>query len=114
MTISPPSSDSGYSHSSGCKWIIVAPVGFIVQLSFVSFDLENAHTCQYDYVAIYDNIMTEESSGTRAIGKYCGTEKPPVMMSTSRAMTIFFKSDESINGQGFMATYDFIDGRNSK
>lgn len=114
ITISPPRNSDGYSHSSNCKWIIVAPLGFIVQLSFVSFEMENAQQCQYDYVAIYDNIVAEASRSTRAIGKYCGNEKPPIMMSTSRALTIVFKSDESINGQGFEAKYDFIDGSRSK
>lgn len=112
ITISPPSTGRGYELNSKCKWIIVAPLGFVVQLSFANFELENAQSCGYDYVAIYDNIITEETSDTRSIGKYCGHEKPPTMMSTSRAMTIVFKSDESINGQGFVATYDFIDGRN--
>lgn len=114
ITISPPSNGDGYLHRSTCKWIIVAPVGYMVQLSFVNFELENTHSCQYDSVTIYDNIVAEETSDTRSIGKYCGNIAPPIMMSTSRAMTIVFKSDESVNGQGFMATYDFIDGRNCK
>lgn len=83
-------------------------------MTFASFELETAQTCAYDYVAIYDNIIANETNDIRAIGKYCGTEKPPIMMSTSRAMTIIFKSDESVNGQGFLATYDFIDARNRK
>lgn len=94
--------------------VIVAPIGYIVQLTFVSFDLETSQTCLYDYVAIYDNIIVNETNDIKAIGRYCGTEKPPIMMSTSRAITIIFKSDDTVNGQGFLATYDFIDGRNRK
>lgn len=114
LTISPPSDNGGYIHESSCKWIIVAPVGYMIQLKFVSFQLESSQTCLYDYVAIYDNIITDVTSNTRSIGKYCGNDKPPVMMSTSRAITIVFKSDDSVNGQGFLATYDFINGRNCK
>lgn len=114
LTISPPSDSGGYSHSSRCKWIIVAPVGYMVQLTFVSFELENSQTCLYDSVTVYDNIMNDETSNTRSIGKYCGREKPPVMMSSARAITIVFQSDDSVNGQGFLATYDFINGRNRK
>lgn len=94
--------------------IIVAPIGYIVQLTFASFELEAGQTCLYDYVAIYDNIIANETDDIKAIGKYCGTEKPPTMMSTSRAITIIFKSDDSVNGQGFLATYNFIDARNRK
>lgn len=115
MTISPPSNGNGYEHRSTCKWIIVAPVGYIIQLQFTSFDLEAYAECRYDYLAIYDNIIVNESSADlHPIGKYCGNEKPPAILSTSRALTLVFKSDESVNGQGFAATYDFIDGRNCK
>lgn len=115
MTISPPSDANGYEHRSTCKWIIVAPVGYLVQLQFSSFDLETYADCRYDYLAIYDNIIANESSADlHPIGKYCGNEKPPAILSTTRALTLVFKSDESVNGQGFAATYDFIDGRNCK
>lgn len=111
MTISPPAGDSGYTHGTSCRWIVVAPPGSLVQLTFNSFDLEMAANCPYDYISIYDNIVSNETD-VKPIGTYCGTEKPPVIMSASRALTIVFKSDESVNGQGFMATYDFINGRN--
>lgn len=93
--------------------MIIAPPGFLVQLSFSEFDLESNDNCPYDYLAIYDNIV-EDGENVNPIGKYCGTEKPPVIMSTSRALTLVFKTDESVNGEGFLATYSFIDGRNSK
>lgn len=67
--------------------------------------------CPYDYIEVYDNVVSNNTDAT-PIGRYCGTEKPPIIMSSSRALTIVFKSDESVNGQGFMATYDFIDARN--
>lgn len=111
QTISPPIGSSGYSHSANCKWVIMAPLGSLVQLTFNTFDLEMTENCPYDYIEIYDNIVINETDA-KPIGKYCGIEKPPVIMSSSRALTIIFKSDESVNGQGFMATYDFIDGRN--
>lgn len=113
MTISPPWNSNGYASRSNCKWIIVAPVGYIIELRFTTFDLEPNAGCRYDYLAIYDNIVSSEAN-KEPIGKYCGTDKPPTILSTSRALSIFFKSDESVNGQGFLATYDFIDGRNRK
>lgn len=113
LTISPPQNANGYAHRSNCKWIIVAPPGFLIELKFTTFDLEQYYGCRYDYVSIYDEIVTSETNRS-AIGKYCGTEKPPTILSTTRALSIFFKADESVNGQGFLARYDFIDGRNCK
>lgn len=113
VSISPPASEhGGYAHSTKCKWIIVAPPGNLIELTISSFELEDFFGCNFDYLAIYDNIITNET-GVVPIGKYCGTDTPPTMMSTSRALTLLFNSDDSANGQGFLATYKFIDAHNS-
>lgn len=112
QTISPPTDDDSYSHNANCTWIIVAPPGFLIELKFSSFDLEAYAGCPYDYVKIFDDIVTDESK--EPIGKYCGHSKPPLILSTTRALSIVFKTDESVGGDGFMATYEFIDGRNCK
>lgn len=103
--------DGHYRNDSNCKWIIVAPSGSIVELTFDSFDLANMN-CHYDYIEIYDNIIISNATTTSPIGRYCGNAKPPITMSTSNALTIVFKSDPRFNGQGFLAKYDFIDARN--
>lgn len=114
MTITSSSSgENGYQNLADCRWFIVAPPGSVVQLRFTSFDLESYPECRYDYVEIFDNIVINDSNA-RAIGKYCGNEAPPIILSTTRALTIHFKSDDSVTGDGFMATYDFIDGKNCK
>lgn len=84
-----------------------------MQLKFNYFELEDMHDCRYDYLSIYDNIVMNETTAT-PIGKYCSDNKPPIMLSTSRALTLEFHSDESVNARGFEATYEFIDGRNCK
>lgn len=112
ITISPPAGEvGGYAHNTKCKWIVVAPLGHLIELSFSSFDLEELDACITDYLAIYENIITNET-GAQPIGKYCGTDTPPNMMSTSRALTLIFNSDDTGNGQGFSATYQFIDAHN--
>lgn len=121
INISPPSSGDGssadgssYSHNKECKWIIVAPPGNLVELSFKSFNLEDYHNCYADYLKIYDDIVVNENDAVKPIGKYCGSDKPPTMLSISRAFTLIFHSDESISGEGFLANYQFIDGQNCK
>lgn len=119
IKISPPTSDNGghgtnYGLNKNCKWIIVAPPNSLVELSFTSFDLEDIDDCFADYVEIYDGIVVDRDNAGKPIGKYCGTNKPPTMLSTSHAFTIFFRSDESITGEGFEAKYEFIDEQNCK
>lgn len=112
QTISPPSTPSGYASDANCRWTIVAPLHHIIELTFSSFDVERHGGCAYDYLAIYENVVHNESD-SHAIGRYCGHTVPAAITSTTRALTLFFKSDDSINGQGFVATYRFLDGRSS-
>lgn len=137
ISISPPPSnddESNYDHNNDCKWVrnivvwriiflliiisilqvIVAPPGQLIELSFKSFDLEATHDCFADSLKIYDDIVVSENDAVQPIATHCGTNKPPIMLSTSRAFTLIFHSDESVNGEGFLATYQFIDGQNCK
>lgn len=94
--------------------IIVAPPGHLIELSFKSFDLEDNDGCYADYLKIYDDIVVGENVAVRPIATYCGTNKPPTMLSTSRALTLIFRSDESVSSDGFLANYQFIDGQNCR
>ena len=42
------------------------------------------------------------------LGKYCSDDNPPLLTS-SRELTIYFHSDDSINRLGFKANYTIID-----
>ena len=42
-----------------------------------------------------------------SVGRYCGSVQPPVITSSSNTLEIHFKSDDSINGRGFVAYYTF-------
>lgn len=87
----------------------------MVELSFKSFELEHMENCHYaDYLKIYDGIVVDENGNdaVKPIGTYCGSNKPPTMLSTSHAFTIVFRSDETITDEGFEANYQFIDEQN--
>lgn len=110
-------SDERYGHNQKCKWIIVAPPNSLIELSFKSFELEHMDHCQYaDYLKIYDGIVSDQDENNddavKPIGTYCGSNKPPTMLSTSHAFTLVFRSDDTINGEGFEASYEFIDVQN--
>ncbi|XP_068088148.1 adhesion G-protein coupled receptor G6 isoform X3 [Hyperolius riggenbachi] len=86
-----------YPNSQDCKWTLLAPVGFIIQLTFVDFDVEEAQNCMYDSLSINNGESTS---------KFCGiTAKGLSFNSTGNEMIITFVSDFSIQKKGFSATY---------
>ncbi|XP_018120663.1 adhesion G-protein coupled receptor G6 isoform X4 [Xenopus laevis] len=89
-----------YPNNQDCKWILQAPKGFIVQLTFVDFDVEEALNCVYDYLSISNGETTT---------KYCGvTARGLTYNSTGNMMNISFFSDFSIQRKGFNATYKHV------
>ncbi|RXG73623.1 Cubilin [Armadillidium vulgare] len=103
-TINSPSSPESYPGNTDCRWVIDLPPQYVIQLTWNSFSLENHFSCRFDYVEIFDNSSVP-SLGGRMGSKYCGTSILPVMTSTGNIMTIHFHSDQSINHDGFSATY---------
>ena len=52
----------------------------------------------------FRNVLQVLDNGV-SVGRYCGSVQPPVIMSSSNTLEIHFKSDDSINGRGFVAYY---------
>uniref|UniRef100_A0A182NM22 Cubilin n=1 Tax=Anopheles dirus TaxID=7168 RepID=A0A182NM22_9DIPT len=103
---SPMIAETGkYQHDAQCEWIIVAPAGHAVQLTWSSFELELSGRCVYDYVEIFDN----SSMANSLVGRYCGSDKPPAMTSTGNMVTIRFVTDSSSSKDGFSLSFNFID-----
>ncbi|XP_017681426.1 PREDICTED: G-protein coupled receptor 126 isoform X2 [Lepidothrix coronata] len=92
-----PCFPSDYPNSQACKWIIRAPHGFIVQLTFIDFDIEEAPGC------IYDSLTLDNGESPMNL---CGiTAKGLSYNSTGNEMIVSFKSDFSIQKKGFNASY---------
>ncbi|XP_066598353.1 cubilin-like [Prorops nasuta] len=103
---SPGTNGGKYSSNEHCLWMIRAPRGYIVSLSWISFSLEYHYKCANDFVKVFDNFSNLAES---IMGTYCGTTKPPALMTQDRFMTIEFKTDLTVSAEGFMASYVFID-----
>ncbi|XP_073712362.1 adhesion G-protein coupled receptor G6 isoform X13 [Misgurnus anguillicaudatus] len=92
-----PCYPSDYPPSQTCNWTIQAPAGFIVQITFLDFDLEEAHGCIYDRVVI--------RTGTANV-KFCGlTANGLTLNSTGNVMEVAFNSDFSVQKKGFHISY---------
>ena len=78
---------------------MTAQPGYLVQLTFETFDLEPSAYCRYDFVEVsYGAIST----------KFCGGSIPGPFESTGTTMTVRIKTDSSITGQGFKAEWTSI------
>ncbi|XP_038150214.1 adhesion G-protein coupled receptor G6 isoform X7 [Cyprinodon tularosa] len=89
-----------YPNTHTCKWTLQAPAGFIIQLSFLDFELEEAPNCMYDRVLV--NTGNAES-------KFCGlTASGLTLNSTRNEMELSFISDFSIQKRGFMVSFQHV------
>ncbi|XP_077076247.1 adhesion G-protein coupled receptor G6 isoform X12 [Siphateles boraxobius] len=92
-----PCYPNDYPPSQACKWTIQAPTGFIVQITFLDFELEEAQGCIYDRI----NINTGTSDA-----KFCGlTPNGLTLNSSGNVMEVSFYSDFSVQKKGFHISY---------
>ena len=60
----------------------------------------------HDSVKIYDG----DNTGAPVLGSrngYCGSRRPPILMSIGRAILVVFVSDNSLTYSGFRISYRF-------
>ncbi|XP_063063043.1 cubilin [Engraulis encrasicolus] len=98
---SPTLSHSDYHHNINCTYHIMVSSNRVVELKFNTFSLEASSNCRYDYVAVYDG----DSTLAPLLGQFCGRELPPKLRTTSNQMFIVFRTDASVSGVGWRATY---------
>ncbi|XP_060609461.1 adhesion G-protein coupled receptor G6 isoform X3 [Anolis sagrei] len=92
-----PCFPNNYPNSQACKWTIRAPSGFIIQITFVDFEIEEAPNCIYDFLKLH----TGEKEVT-----LCGiTARGLSFNSSGNEMIVSFTSDFSIQKRGFNASY---------
>uniref|UniRef100_A0A8B9GL35 Cubilin n=1 Tax=Amazona collaria TaxID=241587 RepID=A0A8B9GL35_9PSIT len=96
-----------YERNLDCVWIIMAPENKLINLTFTSFALEapSAQTCRYDYVQLYDG----DNENANLVGTFCGSTVPAPFLSTRNSLTVKFFTDNSVEREGFNATYTTVD-----
>ncbi|XP_056410151.1 procollagen C-endopeptidase enhancer 1 [Hyla sarda] len=99
---SPNWPENNYPSGVSCSWHIVAPKDQVIELSFGKFDIEEDSYCRYDYLAIFNGGMTDNSL---QIGKFCGDTPPNTIYSDGNEMLVQFVSDLSVTADGFEAIY---------
>ncbi|MBZ3891922.1 Cubilin [Sciurus carolinensis] len=98
-----------YPPNMECVWNIVSSPGNRLQLSFISFQLEDSQNCSRDFVEIREGNATG-----RLVGRYCGNVLPLNYSSVlGHVLWIRFVSDGSGSGLGFQATFAKIFGNDN-
>ncbi|XP_077106620.1 membrane frizzled-related protein isoform X2 [Ranitomeya variabilis] len=91
-----------YPGKTVCRWLISVPDGLIIQIQFHNFSLESEKGCTFDYVEVHDSAGLGIAS---LLGRFCGSDIPPTLISSGAQMTILFVADEEISDIGFFAMY---------
>ena len=82
------------------EWTLSATqAGYVVQLTFETFGLEDSANCEYDFVEVSYDSYSE---------KFCGVSIPGPIVSTGTTMTVRLQTDFSETGQGFKAEWTSI------
>ena len=104
-----PKVSGRYPNNYRCHMIVNAPVGKLIQVNFISFDIESQPHCAGDYVGFYDAT----GSKFRLLKKYCGSNSPlgkGPLISPGNSMLIVFKTDWVVRKKGFTAKISFVGG----
>ena len=76
-----------------------APTGYVIQLAFTSFDIEDDSTCGYDWVEVSYESYNE---------KFCGSSNPGQLTSFGPTMTVRMHTDSSVTRTGFRAIWTAV------
>lgn len=68
---------------------------------FNSFQLEISPSCYKDYVAVYDGSDTHAP----LLGRFCGSELPPNIKSSSNNLFLVFNTDFFGSDRGWKASF---------
>ena len=93
-----------YSNDVRCSWKIEVPVGFIVNVTFHVFDLQESPNCKSDFVEIKQGLF-------HSVGRFCGFMASEVIQVKNRVVYVDFVTDSSERYPGFHASYTAVPDR---
>lgn len=94
-----------YPNDAKCTWTITAPPGYLIQLTFNSFNLEPSQNCKKDFVKVVEGTFYIDNPGNTVLGTFCGSTLPGVIQSKYSTMYINFETDRAGMYRGFHASF---------
>ncbi|XP_075404907.1 membrane frizzled-related protein [Tenrec ecaudatus] len=104
-TFSAPTLLQRSPHQQLCTWHLTVPEGHGIALQFHNFSLEAQGECKLDYVDVYES---GHSGALRFLGRFCGAEPPPPLVSSHHRLAVLFRTDHGFGSGGFSATYQAL------
>ncbi|CAH0628596.1 unnamed protein product [Chrysodeixis includens] len=102
----PSGDESMYKNYQSCKWILIAPEGMHIKLTWNRFDIEDMVGCSSDYLKL---VEIDDENNNQVSGTFCGSHSPPAFTTTTNRLMLQFVSDGSIRSSGFSVSYSFLD-----
>ncbi|KAK1116353.1 low choriolytic enzyme-like [Acipenser oxyrinchus oxyrinchus] len=95
--ITSPNYPFNYPNNMDCTWTLLAYEDEIIQITFISFDLQTGDQCDWDYVLIRDgdNSTAKSSVETRL------SQSSPLLPQVE----VQFHSDREISSTGFKFSF---------
>ncbi|KAI3353391.1 hypothetical protein L3Q82_019924 [Scortum barcoo] len=93
--------DNNYPGHTDCEWLLTAEQGYGIELSFITFEVEEEADCGYDYIELYNGY----DASSHRLGRFCGSGPREGIYSPGGTMLIRFHSDDTISKKGFHIRY---------
>ena len=91
-----------YPNSVECLWKITVGFGMSIELNVLEYDMESAQECYFDSLTVYGG--PDETSPQ--LSQFCQRRTTnQTVTSTGNNMFVKFKTDGSVRGKGFKATF---------
>lgn len=61
--------DNNYPGHTDCEWLLTAEQGYGIELTFITFEVEEEADCGYDYIELYNGYDVN----SHRLGRFCGS-----------------------------------------
>ncbi|MDP1622769.1 MAG: S8 family serine peptidase [Bacteroidales bacterium] len=96
------SGNENYANNCSCKWQLSISTGRRIQLEMLNMDTQP----NIDYIWVFDGTSTLQEN---LLAKFSGTIKPPIIISLSNNVLIWFLTDGQCTGKGWEMKYSDVE-----
>lgn len=102
-----PSMSVTYQHDLSCAFVIVTNSSLVLNVTFISFDLESTPGCRHDFLQIHDG----GNAAGHQLGRFCGTKLPldGNIITTHNMIYLWLNTDSSMAKTGFSLHWNSIE-----
>lgn len=101
-SITDGSGNNNYTNNCACKWQINAPAGKRIKIVFDKMDIQP----KLDFISLFDG---EYAIPENMLASFSGADLPPLIISRSNKLLVWFVTDDVITAQGWQLRYTFTD-----